>query len=228
MALKPSGEMYLETIYVLSKEKSAVRSIDIAEHMNYSKPSVSRAVARLKEEGYITVDEHGHIVLTESGRAVANKIYERHTVLSRVLMALGVDEETGNGYIEKILAAIDEAGVTERCVINSFTAPIHEYIQDKYPGKYKHHVFWPDKNNLRATRDSYSYAYCCCLFNTANHLPAPEVFDFMRYRNIQPWAGASINCDERVALAIERGCTLITCNNPDVILECLRKRGYHK
>ena len=141
----------------------------------------------------------------------------------------GVDEETGNAYIEKILAAIDEAGVTERCVINSFTAPIHEYIQDRYPGKYKHHVFWPDKNNLRATRDSYSYAYCCCLFAGGDKLlPAEEVFDFMRHRNIQPWAGASINCDERVGLAIDRGCTLITCNNPDVILDSLRRRGYHK
>ena len=141
----------------------------------------------------------------------------------------GVDTETGNEAIDRILAMIDRAGVTDRCVVNSFTAPIHEYIQDKYPGKYKHHVFWPDTSNLRATRDSYSYAYCCCMGGPKGSvLPAIEVFDFMRHRGIQPWAGAGVNCDERVELAIERGVTLITCNNPDVILDSLRRRGYHK
>ena len=120
MALKPSGEMYLETIYVLSQEKSAVRSIDIAEHMQYSKPSVSRAVARLKEEGYITVDEHGHIVLTDSGLAVANKIYERHTVLSRVLMDLGVDEKT----------ALEDACQIEHVISDTTFAALKKYIHN--------------------------------------------------------------------------------------------------
>ena len=96
MSLKPSGEMYLETIFVLSKEKGSVRSIDIAEHMNYSKPSVSRAVARLKEGNYITVDRLGFISLTDKGLCLAGKIYERHTVLREVLMMLGVDEETAS------------------------------------------------------------------------------------------------------------------------------------
>ena len=94
MALKPSGEMYLESIYVLTKTKPAVRSIDIAEHMNLSKPSVSRAVGLLKEKNYIVVDKDGHITLTEEGLGLAKKIYERHTVLSQTLIALGVDEET--------------------------------------------------------------------------------------------------------------------------------------
>lgn len=94
MGLKPSGEMYLETIYVLCKEKSAVRSIDVAEHMNYSKPSVSRAVGLLKKENYITVDKDGYITLTTDGLLFAQKIYERHTVLSQVLMMLGIDEKT--------------------------------------------------------------------------------------------------------------------------------------
>ena len=94
MTLKPSGEMYLETIYVLSSKKDTVRSIDIAEEMKFSKPSVSRAVGRLKDDGYITVDENGYISLTESGKAVAKKIYERHTVISNVLIRLGVDEKT--------------------------------------------------------------------------------------------------------------------------------------
>ena len=85
MKLQASGEMYLETIYVLSKEMSAVRSIDVGEYMGFSKPSVSRAVGLLKENGYITVDDGGHLNRTASGREIAQKIYERHTVLSAVL-----------------------------------------------------------------------------------------------------------------------------------------------
>lgn len=94
MALKPSSEMYLESIYVLSKSKTSVRSIDVAEYMNYSKPSVSRAIGILKKENYITVAHDGCITLTDSGLLYAEKIYERHTVLSEILMILGVDEET--------------------------------------------------------------------------------------------------------------------------------------
>ncbi len=86
--------MYLETILILSQKHGSVRSIDIAEHMNYSKPSVSRAVSLLKNAEYITVDKSGDIKLTDKGREVAEKIYERHTVLSALLIRLGVDEET--------------------------------------------------------------------------------------------------------------------------------------
>ena len=93
MAIKPSGEMYLETIYVLSRELTHVRSIDVAERMNFSKPSVSRAVSHLKNDGYLTVDANGHLTLTDSGRAIAQKIYERHTLLSQVLMRLGVPKD---------------------------------------------------------------------------------------------------------------------------------------
>ena len=96
MTLKPSGEMYLETIYILSQKKSSVRSIDIAEHMNYSKPSVSRAVGILKNENYITVGKDGYITLTDKGLALAQKIYERHIILSKVLMILVIDEETAS------------------------------------------------------------------------------------------------------------------------------------
>ena len=94
MSIHESGEMYLETIHVLLQKNSSVRSIDISEHMGYSKPSVSRAVGLLKKGGYIVVDEDGYITLTESGENVAMKIYERHTVLSRMLISLGVDPET--------------------------------------------------------------------------------------------------------------------------------------
>ena len=109
MRLQESAEMYLETIYVLSGQKSFVRSIDVAERMGYSKPSVSRAVGLLREGGYITVGEDGSLELTESGAAVAKKIFERHTVLTRMLMALGVDEETASADACKIEHVISDA-----------------------------------------------------------------------------------------------------------------------
>lgn len=86
--------MYLETIYVLNKANAQVRSVDIAEHMGYSKPSVSRAVHLLQEKGYIVIDDDGSISLTEEGRVLAEKIFERHTVISGMLMRLGVDPKT--------------------------------------------------------------------------------------------------------------------------------------
>lgn len=92
MALHESAEMYLETIYELSQKQSAVRSIDVAESMGYSKPSVSRAVGLLKQGGYLLMDKDGFLTLTDEGIAVAKKIFERHTVLSRMLTMLGVSE----------------------------------------------------------------------------------------------------------------------------------------
>ena len=94
MLLRESGEMYLETIHILSQQKGAVRSLDIAEYMHYSKPSVSRAISLLRTNDYILVDKDGFITLTESGLAVAKKIYDRHTLLCDFLMRLGVDEDT--------------------------------------------------------------------------------------------------------------------------------------
>ena len=96
MAMQESGEMYLETIYVLSQKSSSVRSIDVAEHMGFSKPSVSRAVGLLKQDGLLWMDEYGYLKLTEEGTRKASQIYERHTVLSRLLMNLGVDEKTAS------------------------------------------------------------------------------------------------------------------------------------
>ena len=93
MRLQESGEMYLESIFVLSKKLNGVRSIDISEYMGYSKPSVSRAVSLLKNGGYIRMDEENFITLTESGFEIAQKIYERHTLLTEMLVLLGVPEE---------------------------------------------------------------------------------------------------------------------------------------
>ena len=94
MRLQESGEMYLETIYMLSQQQNIVRAIDVGEHMGYSKPSVSRAMGILRTGGYITVDKDGGITLTQSGQEIAEKIYARHTLLKTVLMRLGVDEQT--------------------------------------------------------------------------------------------------------------------------------------
>ena len=94
MVIQESGEMYLETIRILREKNGRVRSTDIAEYMNYSKPSVSRAVGLLKNGGFIEVEKDGSILLTEAGETVANKIYERHTLLAQLLVALGVSRET--------------------------------------------------------------------------------------------------------------------------------------
>ena len=102
MVLKESGEMYLETIYVLRKEKAFVRAIDVGAELGYSKPSVSRAMGILRDGGYIKVAQDGGITLTKAGLEVAERTYERHTVLSELFMKLGVDEETATNDACKI------------------------------------------------------------------------------------------------------------------------------
>ena len=94
MALYESAEMYLETIYQLSRERGTVRSVDVAESMGYSKPSVSRAVGLLKNGGYLVMEKDGALTLTETGLEIALKIFERHTILTGMLTRLGVDPET--------------------------------------------------------------------------------------------------------------------------------------
>ena len=108
MHLQESGEMYLETIYVITKEKGVVRSIDVSEHMGYSKPSVSRAVGILKNAGYITVDKTGYITLTESGKAIAEKTYERHSILKNLFVKMGVNEDVASEDACKIEHVISD------------------------------------------------------------------------------------------------------------------------
>ena len=102
MALQESGEMYLETIYVLSQKSNAVRGIDIADYLGYSKPSVSRAVGLLKDVGLVKKDPEGYYKLTEAGESLAKRIYERHTVLSELFIKLGVSEEQATADACKI------------------------------------------------------------------------------------------------------------------------------
>lgn len=94
MNLQESGEMYLETIFILKKKKTCVRSVDVGEYMGFSKPSVSRAIGLLRSGGYVTVDKDGYLSLTDEGLDVALKMYERHELLTAFLMQLGVSEET--------------------------------------------------------------------------------------------------------------------------------------
>ena len=106
--IQESGEMYLETILILSNSQPHVRSIDVANYMNYSKPSVSRGVGILKEDGYVIMDESGYLTLTESGRKIAEKIYERHVVLEKLLISIGVNPETAEKDACKIEHVISE------------------------------------------------------------------------------------------------------------------------
>ena len=120
MHLQESGEMYLETIYVLSKKLPEVRSLDVAQSMDFSKPSVSRAVSILKNAGYLTVDKDGFLFLTDSGKEIAVKIYERHTVLTKLLTRLDVSPEV----------AAQDACKMEHAISDESFAAIKRHVQD--------------------------------------------------------------------------------------------------
>lgn len=122
MTVRESGEMYLEAILVLAKKSGYVRSIDVSEYLGYSKPSVSRVMGILREGGYILMEKDGAITLTDSGKKLAETIYERHTVLSELLIRLGVDEKT----------ATDDACRIEHVISDeSFQAIKQYYYQHK-------------------------------------------------------------------------------------------------
>ena len=108
MRLQESGEMYLETIYILGKSLPLVRSIDVSEYLGYSKPSVSRAVGLLKNGGFISVEENGELRLTEDGLTIARRMFEKHTIITDCLMALGVSENTAAEDACKIEHVISE------------------------------------------------------------------------------------------------------------------------
>ena len=122
MNVHESGEMYLEAIFVLSKKLGFVRSIDVSEYLGYSKPSVSRAMGILRNGAYITMDKDGSLTLTDSGREIAEKIYERHTVLTEVLTMMGVSPETAAADACKLEHAISD---------ESFEA-IKRYVAEKW------------------------------------------------------------------------------------------------
>ncbi len=108
MPIHESGQMYLETIYILSQKSTYVRAIDVSEQLGFSKPSVSRALSILKRDRHVSVDDSGAITLTESGLAIAQTMYTRHTILSQMLMKLGVDEKTATEDACRIEHVISE------------------------------------------------------------------------------------------------------------------------
>lgn len=140
-------------------------------------------------------------------------------------------EETSYSVCDRVLKIVDEYGFTDRVVINTFHGKLHEYIREKYGDKYRQHVYYPVSYLGSLTRDPYEYAYCCCMFKALYsdlNMATKEEFARMESLGVQPWAGACVKDARGVDLAIENGATLITCDNPDVVLNRLRERGYHK
>ncbi len=125
MHIKESGQMYLETIYILSKDKSIVRAIDVCETMGYSKPSVSRAMGILKNERLISINTSGHITLTNKGREIAESMYERHTLISSFLESIGVDSEI----------ASEDACKIEHCISEESFEAIKKFTERKSEGE---------------------------------------------------------------------------------------------
>ena len=121
MSVHESGEMYLEAILVLSRQNGHVRSIDVSEYLGYSKPSVSRAMGILRSGGYITVNKDGSITLTETGLEIAEKIYARHTLLTRLLVHIGVSEET----------AAEDACKLEHAISDESFEALKKFVADK-------------------------------------------------------------------------------------------------
>lgn len=125
MKIQESGEMYLETILILSQKSPYVRSIDVGEYMGFSKPSVSHAMGLLRSGGYVNMDENGYLTLTEAGAELAGKIYERHRVLTRILILLGVDEKV----------AAEDACKMEHDISDVSFAALKHHVEEMERGK---------------------------------------------------------------------------------------------
>ncbi|MBE5769893.1 MAG: glycerophosphodiester phosphodiesterase [Clostridia bacterium] len=132
-------------------------------------------------------------------------------------------EEKSYSVCDRVMKIIDDYGYTDRCVINTFNGKLHGYIHKKYGKKYRQHVYYPPAYMGEYDEEPYNYAYCSCMFRSVK-----KDYDWMKARGVQPWAGASVKNAETVDQAIADGAVLITCNNPDVILQLLRERGKHK
>ncbi len=140
-------------------------------------------------------------------------------------------EETAYSVCDRVLEIVDRYGFTNRIVINTFSGKLHEYINNKYGKKYRQHVYYPVSHlGQGMTRNPYDYAYCCCMFKALYsdlNMATKEEFARMASFGVEPWAGACVKDERGVDLSIENGATLITCDNPDVVLDLLRKKGYH-
>lgn len=147
------------------------------------------------------------------------------------------DPEIAYEVCDRVLKIVDEYGFTDRVVINTWDGLLNEYVYKKYGKKYRIHTYYPQKClHSEYELDPYSFAYCACMFDpeenrelkNAANISSKEDCDKMDARGVQPWAGAGVKTEEGVDLAIDRGVYLITCDNPDEILDILRKKGKHK
>ena len=137
-------------------------------------------------------------------------------------------EEVAYDTCDKILAMVEEYNFADRCVINSFSQKLNEYIYIKYDGKYKQHLFFPkDVLETEGCRlPVYSFGYCACVFSDC--LSTEEIKQFHQDTGLRIWAPSSIDNEERIDMALDFGIELITCDNPDEVLEILRAKGLHK
>jgi len=135
-------------------------------------------------------------------------------------------EEIAYSVCDRTIAMVEEFGFADRCVLNTFSGKLHEYIQQKYGNRCRQHIYFPYSHLGEITLDPCSYAYCCCMFGKPN-MASAEDFAKIAARGVQPWAGASVKDAPTVDEAIAAGACLITCNNPDTILSLLRERGRH-
>lgn len=135
-------------------------------------------------------------------------------------------EKVAYEVCDRVLAIVEENGLTDRVVINTFSGKLHEYIYRKYGKKFRQHVYFPMHHLGECELDPYSYGYCCCMFSEKGELMA-DAADFakMAARGVEPWAGASVKNEEGVQAAIDAGAKLITCNNADEILKILADKG---
>lgn len=138
-------------------------------------------------------------------------------------------EELAYSACDRVLKIIDNYGFTNRCVMNTWNGKLHEYINETYPNKYKQHMYYPQRHLGPCTKDPYIYGYCTCVFGIIDgEIPIEEAKQLQKEKGIRLWAGTYAKDEKSIDLVIEMGAELITCDNPDEVLEILRKKNLHK
>lgn len=138
-------------------------------------------------------------------------------------------EELAYSVCDRVLKMIEDYGFSERCVINTWNGKLHEYIHETYPNKYKQHMYYPQRHLGPCTKNPYLYGYCTCVFGLLDgEISVAQARQLREETGIRLWAGTYAKDEETIAVAIEMGAELITCDNPDEVLEILRKKNLHK
>ena len=137
-------------------------------------------------------------------------------------------DDVAYNVCDRVLEIIDNYGFTERCVINTWSGKLHEYIYKKYGNKYKQHMYYPIRHLGPVTLNPYEYGYCTCVFGVGSEITVDDAKQLAADNGIRLWAGTYANNEQNIDLAVSFGAELITCNNPDEVLEILRKKGLHK